>query len=74
MRHERELPSGPGGEFEVTLTLEDTAKGIGPEYLQNDLCTPFKQENALASGSGLGLSIVRQVVGFLGGSIEVESD
>jgi hypothetical protein len=62
-----------GDEFEVTLTVKDTGKGIGPEYLQNDLFAPFKQENPLAPGSGLGLSIVRQAVEFLGGSIEIKS-
>lgn len=60
-------------EFEVTITVRDTGKGIGPAFLQNDLFSPFKQEDPLASGSGLGLSIVRQAVGFLGGSIEIES-
>jgi signal transduction histidine kinase len=60
-------------EFEVTLTVKDTGKGIGPEYLQNDLFTPFMQEDPLASGSGLGLSIVRQAVHSLGGSIEINS-
>ncbi|KAJ6078264.1 hypothetical protein N7467_008017 [Penicillium canescens] len=60
-------------EFEVTLTVKDTGKGIGAQYLQNDIFTPFTQEDPLASGSGLGLSIVRQAVGFLSGSIEIES-
>ncbi len=60
-------------EFEVTLTVKDTGKGIGPKYLQNGLFTAFSQEDPLASGSGLGLSIVRQAVGFIGGSIEIES-
>ncbi|OQD82382.1 hypothetical protein PENANT_c022G04500 [Penicillium antarcticum] len=60
-------------EFEVTLTVKDTGKGIGAQYLQNDVFTPFSQEDPLASGSGLGLSIVRQAVGFLSGSIEIES-
>lgn len=60
-------------EFEVTLTVRDTGKGISPQYLHDGLFTPFSQENPLASGSGLGLSIVRQAVGFLGGSIEIES-
>ncbi|KAJ5217809.1 uncharacterized protein N7469_011434 [Penicillium citrinum] len=59
--------------FEVTLTVKDTGKGIGPKFLQNDLFSPFKQEDPLASGSGLGLSIVRQAVGLLGGSVEIES-
>ncbi|ODM20324.1 hypothetical protein SI65_03377 [Aspergillus cristatus] len=75
---EKKKRSGPDSEgeaeeYEVTLTVSDTGKGIGPEYLQKDLFTPFRQEDALASGSGLGLSIVRQAVGSLGGSIEVNS-
>lgn len=61
------------GDFDVTLTVKDTGKGIGAKYLQRDLFRPFKQEDPLASGSGLGLSIVRQAVGYLGGSIEIES-
>ncbi|CAL5871616.1 uncharacterized protein PFLUO_LOCUS5869 [Penicillium psychrofluorescens] len=59
--------------FDVTITVKDTGKGIGPTFLQNDLFSPFKQEDPLASGSGLGLSIVRQAVALLGGSIEIES-
>lgn len=60
-------------EFNVTITVKDTGKGISPSYLQEDLFTPFMQEDSLASGSGLGLSIVRQAIGFLGGSIDIES-
>ncbi|KAF9895370.1 hypothetical protein FE257_000275 [Aspergillus nanangensis] len=60
-------------EFEVTLTVKDTGQGIGADYLHNGLFKPFTQENSLASGSGLGLSIVRQAVGSLGGSIEINS-
>jgi signal transduction histidine kinase len=60
-------------EFDVTLTVKETGKGIGSEHSQNDLFTPFMQEDPLASGSGLGLSIVRQAVNFLGGSIEINS-
>ena len=59
--------------FDVTLTVKDTGKGIGPKFLQRDLFSPFKQEDPLASGSGLGLNIVRQAVSLLGGSIEIES-
>jgi signal transduction histidine kinase len=59
--------------FEVTLIVKDTGKGIGPEYLQKDIFTPFMQEDSLMSGSGLGLSIVHQAVGSLGGSIEINS-
>lgn len=72
-RYDPGTPVDEEEEFEVTLTVRDTGKGISHDYLHNDLFTPFKQENPLASGSGLGLSIVRQAVGFLGGSIEIES-
>ncbi|KAJ5033094.1 hypothetical protein NUH16_003224 [Penicillium rubens] len=59
--------------FDVTITVKDTGKGIGSTFLQNELFGPFKQEDPLAPGSGLGLSIVRKAVAFLGGSIEIES-
>ncbi|KAJ5842256.1 hypothetical protein N7534_012086 [Penicillium rubens] len=66
-------PEKQNQEFDVTLTVKETGKGIGSEHSQNDLFTPFMQEDPLASGSGLGLSIVRQAVNFLGGSIEINS-
>ncbi|KAJ5808087.1 hypothetical protein N7474_009356 [Penicillium riverlandense] len=62
-----------GAEFEVTLIVKDTGKGIGKEYLRKNLFTPFMQEDSLVSGSGLGLSIVHQAVGSLGGSIDINS-
>ncbi|KAJ5975514.1 hypothetical protein N7481_009221 [Penicillium waksmanii] len=69
----KKSPSKQTQGFSVTITVKDTGKGIGPKFLQNDLFSPFKQEDPLASGSGLGLSIVRQAVSLLGGSIEIES-
>ncbi|KAJ6172551.1 hypothetical protein N7470_001618 [Penicillium chermesinum] len=32
-------------EFNVTITVKDTGKGISPAYLQKDLFTPFMQED-----------------------------
>jgi len=58
----------------VTLTVQDTGNGIDAEYLRDGLFTPFSQEDGLAPGSGLGLSIVRQALVSLGGSIEVTSE
>lgn len=60
-------------EYDVVFTVKDTGKGIGSKYLQKDLFTPFTQEDGLAAGSGLGLSIVRQAVRSLNGSIDVSS-
>jgi signal transduction histidine kinase/DNA-binding response OmpR family regulator/GAF domain-containing protein len=69
----KSTPSKQKEGFDVTITVKDTGKGIGPKFLQNDLFSPFKQEDSLAPGSGLGLSIVRQAVALLRGSVEIES-
>jgi Signal transduction histidine kinase len=61
-------------QYLVTLTAKDTGKGISAKYLRNDLFTPFSQEDSLAPGSGLGLSIVREALISLGGSIDVSSE
>ncbi|KAL2801688.1 hypothetical protein BJX63DRAFT_441991 [Aspergillus granulosus] len=58
-------------QYNVTLTIKDTGLGIGTEYLHTGLFTAFSQEDALAPGDGLGLSIVRKVLAFLNGSIEI---
>ncbi|KAJ5416361.1 CheY-like superfamily [Penicillium cf. griseofulvum] len=65
----------PGGssDFNVTLTVKDTGIGMSMEYLQNSLFTPFTQEDSLAPGNGLGLSIVYHAVLSMGGHIEVTS-
>ncbi|KAJ5930055.1 hypothetical protein N7466_005548 [Penicillium verhagenii] len=57
----------------VTLTVTDTGKGISEEFLRSRLFVPFIQEDSLASGSGLGLSIVRSLLKPLGGSINFQS-
>lgn len=57
----------------ILLTVSDSGKGISEEYLRNRLYTPFAQEDHFAPGTGLGLSLVRQVVTALGGEIHVTS-
>ncbi|KAJ6150876.1 hypothetical protein N7470_007470 [Penicillium chermesinum] len=56
------------------LTVTDTGCGIAPEFLRHKLFTPFTQEDSLDEGVGLGLSIVNQLVGSLGGHINVQSE
>jgi signal transduction histidine kinase/GAF domain-containing protein len=58
---------------EVNITVEDTGKGIGAEYLSNHLFKPFSQEDPLSVGTGLGLSITHQIVASLDGKIDVKS-
>lgn len=57
----------------VLLTVADSGKGISEEYLQNGLFTPFCQEDHFAPGTGLGLSLVRQIAVNLGGEVKVAS-
>ena len=63
----------PGMGSKVVLTVSDSGKGIGEDYLRNNLFTPFCQEDHFAPGTGLGLSLVRQITTTLGGSINVAS-
>jgi signal transduction histidine kinase len=57
----------------ILLTVSDSGKGISEDYIQNHLFTPFCQEDNFAPGTGLGLSLVRQITVNLGGDIKVAS-
>ncbi|KAF2763780.1 hypothetical protein EJ03DRAFT_54061 [Teratosphaeria nubilosa] len=57
----------------VKLIVQDTGKGMSPEYLCTKIFTPFSQENAKAAGTGLGLSIVKALVTMLQGDIDIKS-
>lgn len=57
----------------VTLTVSDSGKGIGEDYLRDHLFLPFSQEDEFAAGTGLGLSLVHRMVSAVGGSIDVVS-
>ena len=57
----------------VTLTVTDTGKGISNEFMHGLLYTPFAQEDSLAVGTGLGMSIVRSLVRALNGSLNTYS-
>lgn len=56
------------------LRFTDTGCGMSQEFLRNKLFSPFAQEDVLAEGAGLGLSIVKQLVSFFKGSIDVKSE
>lgn len=57
----------------VRLTVTDSGCGIGKSYLENDVFTPFIQEDTLKPGMGLGLSFVERIVTALKGTISIES-
>jgi hypothetical protein len=57
----------------VHINVSDSGKGISAEFLKTRLFSPFSQEDTLQAGTGLGMSIVKQVVERLGGQINVTS-
>lgn len=61
----------------LRLTVEDTGKGIEPEYLPY-LFEPFSQEDDTMTrshdGIGLGLSIAKAIIELHGGSVRAASD
>ncbi|KAL4792165.1 hypothetical protein BDV19DRAFT_368994 [Aspergillus venezuelensis] len=65
----------PGSDQPIAhLRFADSGKGMTEEFLRNKLFSPFSQEDALSEGAGLGLSIVKQLITFLKGSIDVKSE
>lgn len=58
---------------DIKLTITDTGRGISPYFMQHRLFTPFTQEDRLSPGTGLGLSLVKQIIKTLEGSVTVES-
>ncbi|KAK0704049.1 hypothetical protein B0T26DRAFT_599086, partial [Lasiosphaeria miniovina] len=57
----------------IAFSVEDSGMGMTSDFLKYQVFTPFTQENAHSPGVGLGLSIVRQLVRGLGGTIDVKS-
>jgi signal transduction histidine kinase len=52
----------------IELIVGDNGPGISPE-MREKLFTPFASGYAVSGGTGLGLYVVRQIVGALGGEI-----
>ena len=72
------LRVGPGArDEELRISITDTGVGIGADALPH-IFEPFRQADEGANrrfgGSGLGLSIVRQLVQAMGGRISVHSE
>lgn len=58
-------------DYEYRITIEDNGTGISPEHM-GSIFEPYRTTKA--SGSGLGLLIVRRIVREHGGEIEIESE
>ncbi len=72
----REL-SSDGDTAIIQFMCRDTGIGMSEEFMQH-LFDPFSQENETPrseyGGTGLGMSIVKNIVGAMGGTIKVESE
>jgi signal transduction histidine kinase len=62
--------AAPGGD--VRLTVRDSGTGITDE-VKAHIFDPFFTTKARASGTGLGLATVSEIIRLAGGSVEVES-
>lgn len=62
----------------VCFVVSDTGIGMSPAFVAEKLYHPFEQENRVESsrefGTGLGLTVVKKLVDFMGGSITCESE
>ena len=72
-----EIRSG-ADRVQYRFTVQDTGIGMSQEFLQQHLYQPFTQENdnvrTVYQGTGLGMSIVDELVRAMGGSIRAESE
>ena len=58
----------------ITISVSDTGRGMSSDFMRRKLFVPFSQENTVAPGSGLGLSLVQGIVKSLEGKIDVWSN
>ncbi|MFP3152917.1 response regulator [Lachnospiraceae bacterium ZAX-1] len=60
----------------IMIIIEDTGKGMSAENLKN-LFVPFEQfddDGSKSAGTGLGMSLAKELVELIGGNIAVESE
>ncbi len=56
------------------LAVEDDGPGISPDHAPHVFERFYRVDGAQASGSGLGLSIARELAELMGGSLELDSE
>ncbi len=65
-------PAGPGDPLAVTVEIDDTGPGI-PEACLTRVFDPVFTTKPISQGTGLGLSVARQIVQLHGGAIELRN-
>ena len=72
----KEVPSDVAGYGKYAITVEDTGIGMSEEFLTRIFDSFSREETKVVSGiqgTGLGMSIVKRLVDFLDGTIEITS-
>lgn len=57
----------------VRIVVQDTGKGMSADFQQTGLFKPFSQEDSMSPGTGLGLSLVKNITTQLHGRISIDS-
>jgi CheY-like chemotaxis protein len=58
----------------VDLIVSDCGHGMSEDFVRHKLYLPFSQQDPVASGMGLGLSLVKRNIESLGGTVDIETD
>jgi len=70
-------PDSPGGDFELRVSVTDTGVGVSPDA-QARIFDAFSQADSTTQrehgGTGLGLTISRQLTGMMGGKLGLSSE
>ncbi|KAI1177140.1 hypothetical protein F4777DRAFT_587377 [Nemania sp. FL0916] len=73
LRQEKNPSKRSSHRTNIKLTVSDTGRGMSAYFMQHHLFKPFAQEDPLSPGTGLGLSLVKQIIKTLDGNVTVES-
>lgn len=72
-----ELPAEKEGYLRYKTVIKDTGRGIDPDFLPHIFEDFSREHNTTQSkvyGTGLGLSLVKQLVDLMNGTVEIESE